>query len=88
MEKVNEGAEGEEAIVNSRYSVVMGTSKRARQIIAADNQLIDAGIISAAASRPKALSRAIKEIDEDAVHIVKESCDDYESYVADEDGRR
>ena len=37
MDKVNEGAEGDEPIVNSRYSIVMAASKRARQLIAADD---------------------------------------------------
>ena len=35
MKVVNEGAEiGEEPVVNSRYSIVLATAKRARQIIA------------------------------------------------------
>ena len=33
--------EGEHPVVQSRYSIVMATSKRARQIIAGDAPLID-----------------------------------------------
>ena len=39
---VNSGVEeGEDPVVNSRYSIVMATSKRARQIIAGDEELVD-----------------------------------------------
>ena len=35
MEKINkEGEQGEEPVINSRYSIVIATSKRAREIIA------------------------------------------------------
>ena len=34
MEKINkEGETGEEPVINSRYSIVIATSKRAREII-------------------------------------------------------
>ena len=40
MEVVNSGVEeGEQPVINSRYSIVMATSKRARQIIAGDEPL-------------------------------------------------
>ena len=32
---------GEAPVVNSRYSIVMATSKRARQIIAGENALVN-----------------------------------------------
>ena len=42
MKVVNAGVEdGEEPVVSSRYSIVMATSKRARQIIAGDEPLIE-----------------------------------------------
>ena len=42
MKVVNSEAESpEEAVVNSRYSIVIATAKRARQIIAGDVALLD-----------------------------------------------
>ncbi len=43
MRVVNDNAEeiGEEPVVNSRYSIVTATAKRARQIIDGDEPLID-----------------------------------------------
>lgn len=43
MRVVNDNAEeiGEEPVVNSRYSIVTATAKRARQIIDGDETLID-----------------------------------------------
>ena len=42
MKVVNDGVEiGEEPVVNSRYSIVLATAKRARQIIAGAEPLID-----------------------------------------------
>ena len=41
MKVVNSEVEpGEEKIVNSRYSIVMATSKRARQLIAGEEPLV------------------------------------------------
>lgn len=87
MQITNENSETGEPILKSRYSVVMGASKRARQIVAADNKLIEEGVVSASDPRPKALSRAIKELDNGDVAILAESCEGYESYVSDENGR-
>ena len=42
MKVVNADVEpGEEPVVSSRYSIVMATSKRARQIIAGDEPLVE-----------------------------------------------
>ena len=42
MKVVNSEVEpGEAPVVNSRYSIVMATSKRARQIIAGEEPLVD-----------------------------------------------
>ena len=39
MEKINkEGETGEEPVINSRYSIVIATSKRAREIIGGDEE--------------------------------------------------
>ena len=41
MKEVNKGAEdGETRVVSSRYSIVMATSKRARQLIAGEEALV------------------------------------------------
>ena len=37
----SEVEDGEQPVVQSRYSIVMATSKRARQIIAGDEPLVD-----------------------------------------------
>ena len=45
MKVVNSEVErGEAPVVNSRYSIVMATSKRARQIISGDEPLVAGGI--------------------------------------------
>ena len=42
MKVMNSGVEfGEEPVVNSRYSIVIAASKRARQIIAGDEPLVE-----------------------------------------------
>ena len=56
MKVVNSEVEpGEEPVVNSRYSIVMATSKRARQIISGDEPLVDG-------KDKKALSVAVEEL--------------------------
>ena len=57
MKVVNSGVEeGETPVVNSRYSIVLATSKRARQIIAGEQPLVpDNG--------KKPLSLAIQELE-------------------------
>ena len=66
IDVVNSGVEeGEDPVVNSRYSIVMATSKRARQIIAGDEALVnDKG--------KKALSLAVEELDQGKVRIISE----------------
>lgn len=66
MKVVNsEVEEGETPVVNSRYSIVMATAKRARQIIAGD-----ANVTQAQASKP--LSTAVKELNEGKIKIMPE----------------
>ena len=63
---VNSGVEeGEDPVVNSRYSIVMATSKRARQIIAGDEQLVDG-------RGKKALSVAVEELNQSKIKILRE----------------
>ena len=98
MQKVNDGKEGEDKIITSRYSIVLGTAKRARQITAAEykktEELLKAEKTSVANEKPifkdarkKPLSIAVEELDSGKIHIVSECCENYESYVGDENGR-
>ncbi len=67
MEVVNSGVEeGEEPVINSRYSIVMATAKRARQIIAGDEALIDS------AKGRKPLSTAVDELNQGKIRILGE----------------
>ena len=67
MEKVNENVEvGEEPVVNSRYTIVAATAKRARQIIDGAEPLIKY------TKGEKPLSVAVNELNEDAIKIVNE----------------
>ena len=65
MKVMNSGVEfGEEPVVNSRYSIVIAASKRARQIIAGDEPLVE----GAAGKKPLAI--AIDELYKGQVKIV------------------
>ena len=69
MKVVNSGVEeGQEKVVSSRYSIVMATAKRARQIIAGDEPLIDA-------EDEKPLSIAVKELEKGKIHILSDDED-------------
>lgn len=64
MSVVNSEVEpGEEKIVNSRYSIVMATSKRARQIIAGSEPLVKS-------SSNKPLSYAVEELYSQKIKIL------------------
>ena len=64
MKVVNSEVEpGEAKIVNSRYSIVMATSKRARQLIAGDDAMVeDEG--------RKPLSVAVDELNQGKIQIL------------------
>ena len=65
IEAVNSDVEpGEQPVVQSRYSIVLATSKRARQIIGGDEPLI------ARAAGKKPLSIAVQELYEGKVKIL------------------
>ena len=68
---VNSGAaeSGDEPVVQSRYSIVIETAKRARQIIAGDEPMI------AKAYNKKPLSIAVEELYEQKVKILPEDED-------------
>ena len=72
---VNSGAaeSGDEPVVQSRYSIVIATAKRARQIIAGDEPMI------AKAYNKKPLSIAVEELYEQKVKILLRSDDDRKS---------
>lgn len=63
MKVVNHDVEiGEEPVVNSRYSIVIATSKRARQLIAGDEPMVDG-------TGKKPLSIAVEELNDGKVII-------------------
>ncbi len=65
MEVVNHDAEsGETMAVNSRYSIVMATARRARQLIAGDIPLVKDSMDK------KPLSIAVQELEEGKLHLV------------------
>lgn len=67
MKVVNKDVEeGETKVVNSRYSIVMATSKRARQIIDGEMPLIDTK------EGDKPLSIAIGELNSGKIKIIAE----------------
>lgn len=75
MKVVNSEVEaGEAPVVNSRYSIVMATAKRARQII--DEQKAAAelnnGMVTANAPVKKPLSIAIEELEQGKIHILND----------------
>lgn len=66
MKVVNSEVEpGEAPVVNSRYSIVMATSKRARQIIAGDEPLVDG-------NDEKPLSLAVEELNQGKIKILSD----------------
>ena len=66
MKVVNSEVEaGDQPVVNSRYSIVMATSKRARQIIAGDDILVEE-------TSKKPLSMAVEELYQSKIKILNE----------------
>lgn len=66
LDTINQDVEpGEEPIVNSRYSIVIATAKRARQLIGGDERLVGG-------NTRKPLSIAVEEVAEGKVTIVGE----------------
>lgn len=71
MDVVNAEAQNEEhPVVNSRYSIVIATSKRARQIIEGDEPLVSS--YSKDGKPKKALSVAVEELNSSMVKILPE----------------
>ena len=70
MNVVNAEVEpGEQAVVNSRYSIVMAASKRAREIIDGDEPLVDTNC-------GKALSVAVAELEAAKIKVIAEEDED------------
>ncbi|MCD7819913.1 MAG: DNA-directed RNA polymerase subunit omega [Lachnospiraceae bacterium] len=65
MDVVNEGADQDSRLVNSRYSIVMATAKRARQIV-------DGSQPKSTARADNALSIAVQELYEGKVKIISD----------------
>ena len=66
MKVVNSEVEpGEAPVVNSRYSIVMAASKRARQIIAGEEPLVNT-------KDAKALSIAVEELNQGKLKILSD----------------
>ena len=73
MQVVNKDVEeGETKVVNSRYSIVMATSKRARQLIDGEMTLVKAK------KGEKPLSIAIQEMNEGKLTIVTDNAEEEE----------
>ena len=68
MKVVNKGVEeGEEPVISSRYSIVMATARRARQLVAGHDPMVSAG-----KGHVKPLSIAVEEINDGEVRILNE----------------
>ena len=74
MQVVNKGVEeGETPVINSRYSIVMATAKRARQIVDGDEPMIDVP------EGEKPLSIAVEELNQGKIRILAENEPDEEA---------
>ena len=79
MKVVNSEVEpGEAPVVNSRYSIVMATSKRARQIIAGEEPMVDG-------KGKKPLSVAVEELNQGKIKILSEE-ETEDGNILEEDG--
>ena len=76
MKVVNADVEpGETKVVNSRYSIVMATAKRARQIVDGDEPLVDDDDI-------KPLSIAVEELNQGKIKIIADDeLEDFENDI-------
>ena len=69
MKVVNSDVEpGEAKVVNSRYSIVMATSRRARQIVAGDTPYVES-------NGKKPLSVAVDELNQGMIKIISDEED-------------
>lgn len=73
MTKINNGGDEKDPVVKSRYSIVMGTAKRARQ-------MVDNGYMEQEDHARKPLSIAVEELDEGRIRIL--SNQEYQQMLA------
>ncbi len=64
MKLINQDSEDDTPVINSRYSIVMATAKRARQIIAGDEPMVKVK------DKQKPLSIAVDEMNQDTLRIL------------------
>lgn len=64
---------GEQPVVQSRYSIVLASAKRARQIISGDDPMVRAG------AGKKPLSIAVQELYEGKVKVMGDDTDEEEN---------
>lgn len=72
MKTINEEGEGDTPVVNSRYSIVLATAKRARQLIAGEDAYVDN-------RGKKPLSIAVEEVSKGFVTIEAEKKEEEEA---------
>ncbi len=65
MKTINSEGEGDTPVVNSRYSIVLATAKRARQLVAGEEAFVDS-------RGKKPLSVAVEEMEKGFVTIEPE----------------
>ncbi|MCD8083914.1 MAG: DNA-directed RNA polymerase subunit omega [Clostridiales bacterium] len=80
IQKVNSEVEpGEQPVVQSRYSIVLATAKRARQLIDGDEAMVPGG------RGKKPLSLAVQELYEGKVKILSDSSEDDDAEETEEE---
>ena len=79
MTKINAQGTAEDPVVKSRYSIVMGTAKRARQ-------MVDNGYMEQEEHSRKPLSIAVEELDEGRIRILSD--EEYQSMKAEKEAER
>lgn len=73
MNAINANQEEDDAVINSRYSLVIATSKRARQIISGSQPRV------AGAKGKKPLSTAVQEVYEGQIRILAQDEEEAET---------
>ncbi|MCD8362658.1 MAG: DNA-directed RNA polymerase subunit omega [Lachnospiraceae bacterium] len=74
MKTINGESEGDTPVVNSRYSIVLATAKRARQLVAGEEAFVDS-------RGKKPLSVAVEEMEKGFVTIEPERAEESEDVV-------
>ena len=75
VKAINNDQEGEEPIINSRYSLVLATARRARQLIAGEEAYVNS-------RGKKSLSVAVEEFSKGYVTIEPEKTEEEEAEAA------